>query len=87
MVQIEKAAQVIAVLTDALELPIEFSAVATHAEVAIVDGYGPLSNEEQKRWDLWYLPSLGDPPIRMGGVTLRRKAQWYKDLFDRRLAA
>lgn len=88
MMQIEKMAQVIAILADALELPIEFSAVATHAEVAIVDGYGPLSSDEHKRWDLWYLP--GTPrnfDHRMGGVTLRRKAQWYKDLFDRRIAA
>lgn len=88
MMQIEKAAQVIAILADALELPIEFSAVATHAEVAIVDGYGPLSDDEQKRWDLWFLPSPpGSNEIRVGGVTLRKKALWYKELFDRKIAA
>ena len=88
LMQIEKAAQVIAVLADALELPIEFSAVATHAEVAIVDGYGPLSHDEQKRWDLWFLPGTpGNADYRLGGVTLRKKALWYKELFDRKIAA
>ena len=51
-------------------------------------GYGPGSGDKEMRWDLWYLP--GTPrnfDHRMGGVTLRRKAQWYKDLFDRRIAA
>lgn len=88
MMQIEKMAQVIAILADALELPIKFSAVATHAEVAIMDGYGPMSDDEQKRWDLWFLPVFGnDANFRLGGVVLREKAQWYKELFDRRIAA
>lgn len=88
LMQIEKAAQVIAILADALELPIEFSAVATHAEIAIVDGYGPLSDDEQKRWDLWFLPGTpGNADSRLGGVTLRKKALWYKELFDRKIAA
>lgn len=86
--QIEKLAQVIAILADALELPITFSAVATHAEVAIVDGYGPLSDDEHKRWDLWFLPGTpGNGDFRLGGVTLRKKALWYKELFDRKIAA
>ena len=88
MMQIEKMAQVTAILADALDLPIKFAAVATHAEVAIVDGYGPLSDDEQKRWDLWFLPNFGnDTNLRLGGVTLREKAQWYKELFDRKIAA
>ena len=88
MMQIEKMAQVIAILADALDLPIKFAAVATHAEVAIVDGYGPLSDDEQKRWDLWFLPNFGnDTKLRLGGVTIREKAQWYKELFERRIAA
>lgn len=88
MMQIEKMAQVIAILADALDLPIKFAAVATHAEIAIVDGYGPLSDDDQKRWDLWFLPNFGnDTNLRLGGVTIREKAQWYKELFDRRIAA
>jgi len=87
-VQIEKAAQVIAILADALELPIEFSAVATHAEIAIMDGYGPFSSDEHKRWDLWFVPGTpGNADFRLGGVTLRKKALWYKELFDRKIAA
>ncbi len=80
-VQIEKLAQVIAILAHALELEINFSTVTTHAEAAFMDGYGPGSNKEI-RWDLWYLPDLPqNRNLRPGGVLLRQKAAWYYDYY------
>ena len=81
-VQLEKMAQVIAILTHALELPIEFSTVLTHAEAAFMDGYGPGSGDKEMRWDLWYLPDLPfNRAMRPGGTALRKKAQWYYDYY------
>ena len=81
-VQLEKMAQVIAILTHALELPIEFSTVLTHAEAAFMDGYGPGSGDKEMRWDLWYLPDLPfNRAMRPGGTALREKAQWYYDYY------
>lgn len=86
--QVEKMAQVVAILTDALDLPIEFSTVKTHAEVAIMDGYGPFSDENPIRWDLWFLPHpRRKDDIRLGGIVLREKANWYKRMFFEREAA
>ncbi len=78
-VQIDKLAQVIALLTDALELPITSTTVMTHAEVAVQDGYAPDSGGDF-RWDLWFLPWV--PQYRsvcLGGVIIRERAQWYLD--------
>ena len=88
--QIDKMAQVVAVLTDALALPIEFSTVMTHAEAAFMDGYGPGSGDRDMRWDLWYLPDLPiTRAMRPGGVVLRGKALWYREhymqLYKRRV--
>ncbi len=80
--QIEKAAQVIAVLTLALGLAVDFGTVTTHAEAACMDGYGFGSGDSDMRWDLLLLP---DHPVsdalRPGGVVLRGKAEWYRGLY------
>lgn len=84
-VQIEKMAQVIALLSMALHLPISFSSVMTHAEAACIDGYGPGSGDSEMRWDLLL---LSDQPqtsaLRPGGVVLRGKALWYYELYRQR---
>lgn len=81
-VQIEKLAQVVAILAHALQLEINFGTVNTHAEAAFMDGYGPGSGDKELRWDLWYLPDLPlNRKLRPGGVLLRQKAQWYYDYY------
>ena len=74
--QIESMAQVIAVLSRALDLPINADRVMTHAEVANIDDYGP--NTTWERWDLWFLYN-GDA-MGTGGDTLREKANYYLNL-------
>ena len=76
--QIEKAAQVIALLADVLALPIDAEHVLTHAEVGDLDGYGPakIGTEDFEKWDLWQLPDY-DGEWREGGDVLRGKANWY----------
>lgn len=86
--QIESMAQVVAVLSKALDLTIDIYRVMTHAEAGNnLDGlnpgyeangypdgkYGPGFSCE--RWDLWLLKT-GDVP-GSGGNTLRGKANWY----------
>lgn len=71
--QIETMAQVIAVLTKYLEIPLDDCYVRTHAEQANEDGYGPAQTWE--RWDLWLLHD-GDE-MGSGGNVLRGKANWY----------
>lgn len=88
--QIESMAQVVAVLSKALDLTIDIYRVMTHAEAANnLDGinpgyesngypdgkYGPGYNCE--RWDLWLLKT-GDVP-GSGGNVIRGKAIWYKE--------
>lgn len=77
--QIESAAKVIAVLTEALDLPINPECVLTHAEVADIDGYGPaqIAAGSFEKWDLWRLPDY-DGTWRSGGDVLRGKALWYR---------
>lgn len=72
--QIETMAQIIAVLCQATEIPLDAAHVMTHAEAADLDGYGPATTCE--RWDLWFLAN-GDAP-GTGGDTLRDKAIWYQ---------
>ena len=76
--QIEKTAQVIALLADVLGLPIDAEHVLTHAEVGDLDGYGPakIGTEDFEKWDLWRLPDY-DGEWREGGDVLRGKANWY----------
>ena len=80
--QIDALAQVIAILTYALGLPLAYATVKTHAEIACMDGYGPGSGDRDMRWDLWYLPdALDNHRLRLGGVLLREKALRYRDHF------
>ncbi|MEG6585782.1 N-acetylmuramoyl-L-alanine amidase [Dendrosporobacter sp. 1207_IL3150] len=79
--QIEGIAQSLAVLTKALDIPIDNKHVMTHAEAADnLDGdfrwhepYGPASTVE--RWDFWVIKE-GDEP-GSGGDILRGKGVWY----------
>ncbi len=76
--QIERTAQAIAVLTRALGLAINAKTVLTHAEAALLDGYGPGSGDSELRWDLWLLPDLPiSDRLVSGGDVLRGKALWY----------
>ena len=80
--QIDTLAQVIALLTHALGLPLAYATVNTHAEIACMDGYGPGSGDKDTRWDLWYLPDeLDGKRLCLGGVLLRHKSLWYRDHF------
>jgi hypothetical protein len=87
--QIEAMAQVVAVLSKALDMTIDIYRVMTHAEAANnLDGlnpgyesngypdgkYGPGYSWE--RWDLWLLKT-GDV-LGNGGNTIRGKANWYQ---------
>lgn len=87
-VQIDKIAMTVAVLCSALDLEICFANVKTHAEAAFMDGYGPGSNDPETRWDLWMLPDLPlTDRLRPGGEIIRKKALWYRKLFETRRAA
>lgn len=87
--QIEATAQITAVLSDALGIPIDIKHFMTHAEAADnMDGcnpgyeangypegkYGPQNSVE--RWDLWVVKE-GDTP-GSGGSILRGKGIWYQ---------
>ena len=87
--QVEAIGQVVAVLAEALQLPVDIEHVMTHAEAADnLDGYnpgyadatgypnntyGPASNCE--RWDFWMLKP--DQARGSGGNIIRGKANWY----------
>jgi len=78
--QIASMAQVIAILTDALDLTIDINRVMTHGEAAdnldgeaITEPYGPDNGCE--RWDLAILKN-GDE-WKSGGDIMRGKANWY----------
>lgn len=73
--QIECLAQVIAVISDTLHLPIRKSLFMTHAEAAELDDYGP--NTTCERWDLWTLPQ--SPEWGSGGDFIRGKALFYQN--------
>lgn len=73
--QIECLAQVIAVISDTLHLPIRKSLFMTHAEAAELDDYGP--NTTCERWDLWVLP--GSTEWGSGGDYIRGKAIFYQE--------
>lgn len=82
-------AQTIAVLSKALNIPIDIKHFMIHAEAADnMDGcdpgyeangypqgkYGPQNSVE--RWDLWVLKEGDDPGT--GGNILRGKGTWYQ---------
>ncbi|SMD03122.1 peptidoglycan recognition protein family protein [Sporomusa malonica] len=87
--QIEAMAQVVAVLSKSLDIPIDIQHFMTHAEAADnMDGcdpgyeangypegrYGPQNSVE--RWDLWVVKA-GEKP-GSGGDMLRGKGVWYQ---------
>lgn len=81
-IQIEAMAQVVAVVVDALGVPIDIYHVMTHAEAADnmdglypCDPYGPATTCE--RWDLAVLSE--DDGWMSGGDTLRGKAIFYQE--------
>lgn len=77
-IQITALAQVAAVLSDELMLPLNDQHFLTHAEAADLDGYGPASTCE--RWDLWYLPDPNNNgKLVDGGKLWRGMANWYRN--------
>ena len=66
-VQYEALARTAAVLARVLDVKME--GIITHAEAALLDGYGPGSGDPETRWDLWFLKN-GDAP-GTGGKILR----------------
>lgn len=85
--QIERLAGVVAILTQALELPITHITVATHAEVACAEGYGVGSGDPDMRWDLLRLPDLPlTSELKNGGDVVRGKALWYQTYYAKRRA-
>jgi len=86
--QVETIAQIIAILSQELDLAVDLPHFMTHAEAADnMDGenpgyapngypegkYGPANSVE--RWDFWVV-KVGDSPGSGGGI-LRGKAKWY----------
>ena len=71
-------AMMIAILCIVLAIPLDAEHVATHCEVAAVDGYGIGSGDPELRWDLSYLPDK-DGRMRPGGELLRELAQGYAE--------
>ena len=74
--QLIALAKVIAVLCAGLGLEVDSTAVMTHAEAALVDGYGAGSGDSDTRWDLYWVPGNGDQLVR-GGDRIRELAQHY----------
>lgn len=71
--QINCLAQVLAVISKTLDIPITPSRMMTHCEAAELDGYGPSTTCE--RWDLAVLRESGD--WMEGGNELRGDALYY----------
>ncbi|MEG2765678.1 MAG: N-acetylmuramoyl-L-alanine amidase [Acidaminococcaceae bacterium] len=78
--QLEVAAQVLALLTRELKIPLDADHVLTHAEIADLDGYGPAvrGTADFEKWDLWQLWDY-DGQWHFGGDVLRGKAAWYSE--------
>ena len=88
--QIEVMAQVVAILADEFNLPLDTEEfVMTHCEVAWKDGYGiPYGgevngveqNDPDLRWDLLCVPDYygADGKLDYGGALIRGKAAWYQ---------
>jgi hypothetical protein len=78
--QIEVMAEVVAVLADEFDLPLDTDEyVMTHYEAAKRDGYAP-GQDPDCRWDLWYIPDYYGAEGRLddGGALIRGKAAWYQ---------
>ena len=81
--QINQMSAVVAILCNELDLPISFSDVKTHAEVAFIDGYGPGQDDPDLRWDLIALPGLPQTKsLRPGGYLLREKAMEFSKYLE-----
>lgn len=79
--QITAMAEVIAVLSRELVLPIDKNCIMTHCEAALLDGYGPYSGDPETRWDLWYIDDPGTKEkMQPGGDVLRGLANWFKTM-------
>lgn len=74
--QIESMSNAVAIICEALQIPIDYDHVTTHEEIATEDGYGPGSGDPETRWDLWYLEDY-DGEMKPGGDVIRGKANWY----------
>ncbi|WP_293729644.1 peptidoglycan recognition family protein [uncultured Phascolarctobacterium sp.] len=77
--QVAKLAAVIAVLCKGMGLPPDAAHVATHCEVAELDGYGPGSGDADLRWDLAWLPDARGI-LQPGGRLLRQLAREYEEV-------
>ena len=78
--QIEVMAEIVAVLADEFDLPLNTDEyVMTHYEAAVRDGYAP-GQDPDCRWDLWYIPDYygADGKLDDGGALIRGKAAWYQ---------
>ena len=78
--QIEVMAEVVAVLADEFNLPLDTDEyVMTHYEAAKRDGYAP-GQDSDCRWDLWYIPDYygKEGALDEGGALIRGKAAWYQ---------
>ena len=74
--QLIAMAKVVAVLCAGLGIAIDADAVMTHAEAALVDGYGVGSGDSETRWDLYWVPDSDEKFVR-GGDRIRELAQHY----------
>ena len=88
--QIEVMAEVVAVLADEFDLPLDTDKfVMTHCEAAWKDGYGVpygamvngvIQDDPDLRWDLWKIPDYygKEGALVDGGDLIRGKAAWYQ---------
>ena len=74
--QLVALAKVVAVLCVGLGLALDEGAVMTHAEAALVDGYGAGSGDSETRWDLYWVLN-GEGKLIRGGDHIRQLAQHY----------
>ena len=89
--QIEVMAEIVAILADEFELPLDTEEyVMTHCEAAWKDGYGipyggyvngVKQNDPDLRWDLWFVPDYygANGALDDGGALIRGKAAWYQE--------
>lgn len=79
--QVDGMAQVMAVLSHELGLPLDDEHFMTHHEAAEIDGYGPWGDDPDCRWDLYLLQDHPGTELRSGGDVLRGKAEWWHQTF------
>ena len=80
--QIVKAAAVAAAIATGLGIDIDRNTVATHAEIAEKDGYGPGGGDPDFRWDLLKLRDTHYPGrLSLGGPRLRILALNYQQTY------